>query len=152
MASVTRSQCCWPNVKLFLELFTVPWIVWWYFFFPRFSFCHFFIVVAIMLQVCLLLLACNLCFTLCMLGCVCRILFFIIVFHSVLVLLFAFRRAWDYNAFDSVCPLRVWVCVCGCVCATAMCSKQPRGNWKRAHFDCATAAAKAPAAIGGQLN
>lgn len=74
MASVTGSQCCWPNVKLFLELFPVPWRVWWHFFFSRISFCHFFIVVAIMLQVCLLLLACNLCFTLCMFGCVVRFL------------------------------------------------------------------------------
>lgn len=127
MASVTGSQCCWPNVKLFLELFPVPWSVWCHFFFlARFSSCHFFIVVAIMLQVCLLLLPCNLCFTHSLSLCVCCILFFIIVFHLVLVLLLAFRRAWDYNAFDSVYPLRVWVCECVCACVGVWVCVQPQ--------------------------
>lgn len=119
MASVTGSQCCWPNVKLFLELFPVPCSVWWHFFFlARFSFlscCRFAFCFCPVI-----------CVSLTLSLCVCCILFFIIVFHLVLVLLLAFRRAWDYNAFDSVCPLRVWVCESVCACVGVWVCVQPQ--------------------------
>lgn len=90
-----------------------------------------------MLQVCLLLLPCILC--------VCS-LFHYIPFVSCFVGLLL--GAPEITMLLTVCvcvPVNVYVCNRNVFKATE------RGNWKRAHFDCA-AATKAPAAIGGQLN